>query len=268
MPAVSLIVAVYKNIAVLELILKALDESSLRDFEVIVTEDNDGTSMQAFVESQQSKHFFSIKHLSQPDDGFRKDRALNRAVATAQADLLVFIDGDCVPHPYFLEAHYQHRAPKVACYGRRVMLSESLSKEVLTTADLSKLNFWQVLRHGSQRLDSAMYLPFITPKMQDTTAIWGCNWSIHKADLQAVNGFDEDYTKPGIGEDTDVEWRLFKAGIRLKKIKFQAIQYHFHHPENYASTQENEDLMQQKIIEGKAFCTLGLDQHQSPEVAE
>ncbi len=258
MPAVSLIVAVYKNIPVLRLILKALEGSVFRDFEVIVAEDNDSPAMRQLVEEARLNHFFDIKHISQPDAGFQKARALNRAVAASEADLLVFIDGDCVPHRHFLQAHYQHRAPQIACYGRRVMLSEKLSAQVLAGSDLSQLNFWQALIHRAQRLDSSLYWPFMPTKIQLTTAIWGCNWSIHKADLLTVNGFDEDYVKPGIGEDTDIEWRLFAAGIKLKKIKFQAIQYHFHHPENYASTQENEDLMRQKVADGELFCKNGI----------
>jgi len=263
MPKISLIVAVYKNTPVLGLILQALDGSSFRDFEVIVAEDNDGAAMQEFMADQKLRHSFVIKHFWQPDAGFRKARALNRAVAAAEAELLVFIDGDCVPHRHFLQAHYQNRAPKIACYGRRVMLSERISKEILAnaTAQLPKLNFWQAVRSRSQRLDSGLYWPFMPPKTQTTTAIWGCNWSIHKQDLLAVNGFDEDYVKPGIGEDTDIEWRLFREGIRLKKIKFQAIQYHFYHLENYASTQENEDLMHQKVAAGKVFCERGVQQY-------
>ena len=263
MPKISLIVAVYKNIPVLGLILQALEGSSFRDFEVIIAEDNDGAAMRDFLKSAQLRHTFVIKHLWQPDAGFRKDRALNRAVAAAEADLLVFIDGDCVPHRHFLQAHYRNRAPKIACYGRRVMLSEQLSTRILANAaaQLPKLNFWQALRYRCQRLDSGLYWPFMPTPIQTTTAIWGCNWSIHKKDLLVVNGFDEDYVKPGIGEDTDIEWRLFRAGIRLKKIKFQAIQYHFYHPENYASTQENETLMRQKVADGKVFCERGVQQY-------
>ena len=264
MPQLSLIIAVYKNIPALDLILRGLQNQSFKDFEVIIAEDNDGIEMQNFIKNEQQQFFFPIKHISQPDKGFQKDKALNKSVAVAAADYLVFIDGDCIPHRHFLKAHFENRTEGYALFGRRVMLSEKLTNQLLVIARNEvnpTFNIFTLIVTGCKRIDCAFYLPFLKNKIQTTTAIWGCNWSIHKKHIIDVNGFDEDYVKPGYGEDTDIEWRLFKTGIQLKKIKNKAIQYHLHHKENYADTLENEKLMLKKQAAGKFFCENGLSKY-------
>ena len=57
MPYLSLIVAVYKNIPALDLILRGLEQQSFRDFEVLVAEDNDGADMAHFIKNAQKQYF-------------------------------------------------------------------------------------------------------------------------------------------------------------------------------------------------------------------
>lgn len=254
----SLIIAVYKNIPALDLILRGLEKQSFRDFEVIISEDNEAEDMRQYVSQAQKNYFFPIQHISQPDKGFRKDMALNKSVALSGADYLVFIDGDCIPHKHFLKAHVDNKQEGIALFGRRVMLSETLTQKLYDSKKLSALNVFNLLFTKCRRLDAACYLPFLPTPIQQTTGIWGCNWSIHKKHIIAVNGFDEDYMLPGYGEDTDIEWRLFEIGIKLKKIKNQAIQYHLYHKENYSDTLENEKLMLKKRAQGNFFCENGL----------
>jgi glycosyltransferase involved in cell wall biosynthesis len=260
MPALSLIIAVYKNIPALDLILRGLEEQSFRDFEVIIAEDNEAAEMKNFIETAQKRHFFTIKHIFQADNGFQKDKALNKAVAMSEADYIVFIDGDCILHKHFLKAHFENREDGLALFGRRVMLSKKMTNRLYNVARTSS-PCYELLITRCKRMDCAFYLPFLPSPIQTTTGIWGCNWSIHKKYLIAVNGFDEDYVKPGFGEDTDIEWRLFQHGIKLKKIKYKAIQYHLYHKENYADTLENEKLMLKKRIDQKVFCENGLNQY-------
>jgi cellulose synthase/poly-beta-1,6-N-acetylglucosamine synthase-like glycosyltransferase len=272
-PVLSVVIAVYKNISALNLILQSLDYQSFTEFEVIVAEDNDDPKMVDFLERANSHFWFPIHHISQPDNGFQKDKALNKAVAVATTDYMVFIDGDCVLHRHFLKQHFLNKEEGVALYGRRVMLSQKLT-ERLNTEGVGTLQFFKKSKHlesyfslfslcinRCKRIDCAFYLPFLPSKIHTKPSIWGCNWSIHKKHLIAVNGFDEDYIKPGCGEDTDIEWRLLKTGIRLKKIKFKAIQYHLWHAENYADTVENEGLMWLKKAEGYIFCEKGINQY-------
>ena len=44
-----------------------------------------------------------------------------------------------------------------------------------------------------------------------------------------INGFDERYEAPSIGEDSDVQFRLELFGIKIKSINHSAVQYHLFH---------------------------------------
>ena len=175
---------------------------------MIVAEDNDSPGMIHAIEKAREKYFFPILHASQPDINFRKTRALNAAIKISKTDYTVSIDGDCLLHPHFLEQRYMLREKNTALFGRRVMLTEKFSNKILATYFLP--NLMTILSALCKRLDAAFYLPFMPTPIETYSGIWGCNWSIHKNDLYAVNGFDEDYTSAGIGEDTDIERRLKK----------------------------------------------------------
>ena len=57
----------------------------------------------------------------------------------------------------------------------------------------------------------------------------GCNMSFHKADIVSINGFDEDYALPAVGEDIDLIWRFQAAGFTFRSEKNFCVQYHLHH---------------------------------------
>jgi len=44
-----------------------------------------------------------------------------------------------------------------------------------------------------------------------------------------INGFDERYEAPSIGEDSDIQFRLELAGIKIKSLNNAAVQYHLYH---------------------------------------
>ena len=43
-----------------------------------------------------------------------------------------------------------------------------------------------------------------------------------------LNGCDEDNMRAGIGSDSDIEWRLLKLGIELRKVKHACLFYQLH----------------------------------------
>jgi GT2 family glycosyltransferase len=57
----------------------------------------------------------------------------------------------------------------------------------------------------------------------------GSHFSMAKSDLLDVNGFDERFSEPAAGEDTDLEMRLRRNGVRVRTLKHIAIQYHLWH---------------------------------------
>ena len=69
-----------------------------------------------------------------------------------------------------------------------------------------------------------------------------------KKDLEKINGFDEDFTLPTTGEDTDIERRLRYFGIKMKSCRYCANVIHLYHKKvfNPDITSKTETLMETK----------------------
>lgn len=263
---VSLIVSYYKNESNLKLIFKGLNRQSFRDFEVIVAEDDSNASTVHFIESQQKNVNFPIVLLSQKqDDGFRKNQMLNRALQIAQAEIVCFIDGDCIPHRHFLRTYASLITDDNICFGKRVNLGERITKKIYKTKNFKYLSFIALLFSDSNKIKEALYLPF-SLKFKDT-GLLGCNWGVRKVNLLKINGFDEDYTSAGVGEDVDVEWRLRAIGLKMISTKNKAIVYHLHHPRGYTEerVQLNYKKMQKKKESNSIWCENGLSKTSNNE---
>ena len=259
---ISLIIAYYKNISALSLIFKALENQSYNDFEVIVAEDDNDEETLKFVTENKEKSLFPVKHFHQEfDNGFKKNQMLNKAIKNSEGEIIVFLDGDSIPHKHFIKEYAKSIKGEVALFGRRVMLNENLTKKLSDNQNLELLNFRNLLLSGSKRIKYSFYIPVI--KAYRETGIWGCNWGILKKHLIDVNGFDEDYVKAGVGEDVDIEWRLKQNGIKLQSIRFGAIVYHLHHKINYSGdvVRFNFALFEKKKDAGNIYCINGLQKN-------
>ena len=112
----TLIISIYKNIIALQTILRSLRQQTEQDFELIISEDGEDIEVRKFIEQYQFP--WTTQHLTQPDMGWQKNKALNRAVLAAQTDWLIFIDGDCVLHPRFVEMHIRYQQDNVLLAGK------------------------------------------------------------------------------------------------------------------------------------------------------
>ncbi len=257
---ISLIIAFYKNITALELIFKALERQTYTDFEVIIAEDDNNPAAADFITKARLRFSFPIKHEYQDKDkGFRKNQMLNRAIRQSEGEFLVFLDGDCIPHKNFLKAYAANASENTALFARRVMLSEGLTNKIYETEDLKLLSFWPLWLSTSRRKKYALYLPFYGKKHR--LRIFGCNWGLYKKNILEVNGFDEDYTTAGVGEDNDIEWRLAGYGFKIRSIRYAAIEYHLHHPFNYSDkdTSVGYRQMREKKELNLVRCKNGLE---------
>lgn len=263
----SLIISVYKNVQALKAILDALTYQTEKEFEIIITEDGMSSEMSDFI----TQYHFSqpYTHLTQVDDGWRKNKALNAAVLAAHTDWLIFIDGDSVPHPRFIEMHLRYATDKVIVAGKRVKLSQKTSDFLLETPEhivkMQKL-MWRKLffgkRDGRYLEESVFISPdslfgFI-PRARSIRHLIGANMSMSRKALYAINGFDEDYTLPAVGEDHDIQWRLEQLGYRLVSVRNMAVQYHLWHQENWTDQTVNLELCARNKAINRVVCLNGL----------
>jgi len=251
---VSLIISVYKNTKDLKVILNALVYQTVLPDEVIVSEDGESEEMSSFLVAYASN--LNIVHLTQPDLGWQKNKALNNAIKKSRNPYLIFIDGDCVLHHRFIENHIALAEFDKILAGKRVKLGPVFSEKLRNT-DLLKfennfvLNTYKIFKDGVKFFEEGLYFnpnSFLGSLAKRRTMRWikGCNFSCYKHALIAINGFDEDYKLPAIGEDIDLVWRFTGLGYQLKSVRNFAVQYHIHHKENWTSQEENIAIMEAK----------------------
>ncbi len=266
----TIIISVYTDAEALRAILTALNMQSERDFSILVSEDGESQQI-AQVVSGVKIHGKNPIHLTQADQGFRKNRALNRAVLAAPTEHLIFIDGDCVPHPHFIEGHVAYAEHGTVNCGRRVELGKSFSAQLREepTLIINRLsnpvsyvaNCLSLYHDKVKNYELGFYLPSLQKLSRKPTSIMGCNFSLYREDIIAINGFNEEYVSPGFGEDSDIAVRLSKNGCRLLSNKLVTIQYHLYHPRGDRGSNENKLLLKNAELSSSVICEHGISTH-------
>lgn len=251
----SLIISVYKNVQALRAVLDSIKRQTVQDIEVIISEDGQSAEMADFVHKYDFP--WRMQHITQEDLGWRKNRVLNLSIMASRADWLIFIDGDCVLHPRFVEMHLRYRQPHVVLAGKRIKLNEELSERMMRG---EKVSLWPYLfaKRGCSLVEEGFYLPLAKLWRRPVRHLTGSNMSMAKADIVAINGFDENYVLPAIGEDYDIEWRLPENGCTIVSLRNLAVQYHLYHKENWTDDTENMKYFRQIQAARQIVCKNGI----------
>lgn len=260
----SVIVSVYNNYNFLELVLAGFERQSFKNFEIIIADDGSNNSFIEKIRKYIEKSDLIINHIWHEDKGWRKNKILNNALKTAESEYIIFVDGDCIPHKDFVKEHLLNKEPDTILAGRRSNLSNYISNR-LTYDNVRKgilekrfaiLGILFKGFIGGSHLENSIYFRnniFRKKINKKDKGVLGSNFSLHKSDLIEVNGFDERYTKPAVGEDTDIEYRLRNAGKKVKAVKHLAIQYHLYH-EKLKRDKENIKFLNE-VTENKTTYT-------------
>jgi glycosyltransferase involved in cell wall biosynthesis len=263
----SVIAAVYNKIDYLKLVLAGFERQTKKDFELIIADDGSNEEVVKEIESIASNYSFRIKHIWHPDKGFRKNKILNQAILASENEYMIFIDSDCVPHSKFVEEHLNEKPENIVLTGRRVNLSKKITDR-LTVENIKEgflesnnlLMIEDALFGKSNYVEKGFYLQnkFLRTMLNKKyRGILGCNFSLHKKDLIDINGFDERYEAPSIGEDSDVEFRLGLNGVKVKSLNHIAVQYHLYH-KLQERLQKNLELFEEAKKSRIAFTPFGL----------
>lgn len=233
-PAVAVVVAVYRRVDFLELVLASLERQSFQDFEIVIADDGSGPEMAAAIARWRAQFARPILHAWHEDQGFRKTMIVNRAVMMSAAVHLVFIDGDCVVHHRFVERHFARRQPRQTLSGRRVMLDAALTGRLaiddVQSGRIERPRFWWSHSKAHDRRNG-FYLPMLygwRGLFSGRYAILGSNFSLSREDFLSVNGYDERILARGM-EDVNLRRRLLNAGVATRSIAHEALQFHCDH---------------------------------------
>lgn len=268
---VSIIVAVYKDVKALALIINALKNQTYKNFEVVIVEDGNSLSMKEYIVTIED---LEVKHTTQEDIGVRKARSQNNGLLASSGTYLIFIDGDCIPYINFIEAHVHLSELKTVLSGRRVNIPIELVQKIKEgSLLLSKIEnnflkyaFWifskQVRYKQGIYLNQNSWIYKIVSKRNVSVSILGCNFSCFKKDMIDINGFDESYGETAIPDDMDLEWRFKASGVKLKSCKNAANMFHLDHKvHDRGDATTYLKVMYARQEANKYICEMGLNTH-------
>lgn len=183
-----------------------------------------------------------LRHIWQSDSGFRAARVRNLAALKSDAEHLVFIDGDCLLPPSFIENHRNLVRPGLAIAGSRYLLNRRRTLDLV---------------NGSGKISGTA---FFHPKfmniplgiLRDTRPhAWhtfrSCNFGLMSADFFASYGFDEAYKGWG-REDSDLIVRMLNLGLAIRSGRLATCVLHLDHPSHDRKALKNNNYRFSRVI--------------------
>ena len=90
--------------------------------------------------------------------------------------------------------------------------------------------------------------------------VMGAFYLVDRKVFEKINGFDETYVLPSVGEDIDLGWRFRGLGIELKSCKHNANLIHLYHKKRFDGTQRdiNDAILKKNFDVNRFFCSNGI----------
>ena len=227
------------------MVLCGLSMQKTAPMEILVADDGSSQETASVIKKWQQICSSPIIHVWHADDGFQKPLICDKAVQAARGEYLIFIDGDSVPHPYWVQDHLRAAQENTVLCGRRVRLGPQVSQDInLETVQLRKLHTFSkalllsAIKKDTKRLALGIRLPMFVARVlhPKERRLMGVNFSLHKALFQRLGGYRAaagEYmkAKQRCREDAQLEILLIKNGVRRFPLINRAIVYHLYHPE-------------------------------------
>lgn len=268
----SVVITTYNRPDALEAVVEACFLQDDKNFEIIIADDGSTANTRACIERLATRAPVPVKHVWQPDDGFRAAMARNRGTLAATGDYIIFLDGDCIPQRDFIARHRALAQPGFLVSGSRILLSQALTERVLREhIDVAALSVGQRLRARfagdmNKVIQTMLRWPDVgrVRRKFSWRRIKSCNLGVWKADLVKVNGFDESFTGWG-HEDSDLVVRLFHAGVLRKDGALATEVLHLWHREAQRDQESsNRKIVLERAENGTTQATVGLREHGDP----
>jgi glycosyltransferase involved in cell wall biosynthesis len=265
----AVIVTTYNRPDALAVVLNGYCGQIDHDFRLVVADDGSTGETAEVVRHFARRAPFPLTHVWHEDRGFRAAAIRNRAVASTDADYVIFTDGDCVPSRHFVRVHKRLAEPGYFLGSNRVLLSAELTNRVVR--ERLPVHAWNGIDWTWRwsRRDINRLLPLLTlpdgPFRKWMPGRWKgvktCNLSLWRSDLIRVNGLDESYEGWGL-EDSDLVVRLLHAGVKHKNARLAATVFHLWHPEqDRMRLPDNRKRLDELLRSSTVRAAVGLDRY-------
>ncbi len=258
---ISVAVITYNWPEALELVLRALARQTELPHEVIVTDDGSQPATRELLRRLARDYPVRLVHLWQPDDGARMSRARNRAIAAAQGDYIILLDGDMVAERHFIADHRTFARRGCFTQGSRVLTDAGSVKHMLERES----SFPDFFLRGIDRRRHTLRLPllahlFARPSTRQR-GIKSCNMGFWRDDLLRLNGFNEAMTGWG-REDTELAVRAFHTGLLRRDLRLGGLAVHLYHRTRKHLVDNPNDRILEDTRRGRLVrCERGVEQY-------
>jgi len=226
----SLIITTYNWPQALKVTLNSVLGQSIPPAEIIVADDGSGPETVQAVKDVLTPSPLRWSHVRHNDEGIRQARIKNLGVRYSNASYLIFIDHDVALHPDFITDHLSIAGKNTFLQGKRAFLPGYYTKRILNNGAFSPPSpFIRGLENRKNAFRYPRLAALISRTRNFQTSLRGCNLSMHREDFIKVDGYDETFDQLWGREDSDICYRLFHSGVRLKNLWFSALQYHLYH---------------------------------------
>ena len=258
---ITVVIATYNWPVALNLCIQSLLAQTDNDFEIIIADDGSKKDTEELVKQFQKTSHINIKYVWQEDLGFRKTMILNKSIQISEGEYIIFLDGDCITQPDFIEKHRALRRAKAMVTGSRILLNNSLSKQLCANPnwDFNSIKtrslFHRLLGRMNKFMPFWIKLPPSSSLRNYNGFVWrrikGCNMAAWKSDIQDIQGFSEDINGWG-HEDADFVFRLHLSGVsRISGAWCTEVLHLYHNETNKSKSKSNLLILQEKIIKFK-----------------
>ena len=223
----SVIISTYNKPDYLKWALASIAWQTELPNEVVVADDGSETATRELVDDYRIGQRCIVKYSWIPDQSFRLSRSRNCAVVKSTGDLLIFVDGDCILPPNFVQTAKRLATNGKILNGARKLLSQKLTNELLMKEPTLNLvspffsgrKFWRVqlsLLRDYPRRSWKVFRGFLMV--------------IPRAIFNAVGGFNEGFQSWGL-EDSEFAVRALGAMATIRDGRYALAVLHLYHPE-------------------------------------
>ena len=211
---------------------------------ICIADDGSGPETKAAMDAFAAAHpELTFRHVWHEDRGFEKTAILNKAIATSEADLLIFIDGDVLIHPDFIARHLELARPGAFSTGSLIRLdaeaTASVTPELIEAGAVFDRGWLRAnraidrLRHLAED-DAVPAAGDGLPRPGDAGAAGALRRQRlgvpgRRAEGQRLRRDDQVRRR-----DKEFGVRLKNAGVRGRHLRYTAPLVHLDHPRSYA----------------------------------